>query len=125
VKLRAWDTKRKEMYYIEDLYFFEEEGIHEIEENGIAEGHHATYKITKNVGLKDKEGKDIYVGDVVLLEGETTEGFYRDDYYEVIINEFNMIPAIDSHIGQMQLYRYHRICKVMGNIYENPELLSE
>ncbi|HDR7795332.1 TPA: hypothetical protein QCY19_004003 [Bacillus luti] len=62
IELRAWDVKRKEMIYIDDLYFFEQEGIHEIVD-GVARGHHSEYKIMQFTGIKDTNGVKVFEGD--------------------------------------------------------------
>ena len=67
-------------------------------------------------GLKDKNGKDIYISDLV----KNQDG----NIYEVIINDFMQIPVIDSELGQGALFNHHYQCEVIGNIYENPELLK-
>ena len=77
--------------------------------------------IMQYTGLHDKNGKEIYIGDVVSIEGETTEGFYRKDNYEVTINNFTQIPVIDSHRGQMELHKCFKVVEVIGNVYEMPD----
>ena len=67
-------------------------------------------------GLKDKNGADIFIGDIVQVNGEAT--------YEIYINDFMQIPVIDSELGQENLYQVNGNCEVIGNIYENPELLE-
>jgi uncharacterized phage protein (TIGR01671 family) len=76
-------------------------------------------------GLHDKKGHEIYVGDIVALEGETTEGFFRTDHYEILINDFSKIPVIDSPRGQEHLYKVNQQCKVVGNIYQNGNLVEK
>jgi uncharacterized phage protein (TIGR01671 family) len=82
-------------------------------------------KVMQFTGFYDKNGKEIYIGDVVEIEVETTEGFYRTDRYEVIINDFMKIPVIDNELGQDKLFNCYHFCKVIGNRYENPELLED
>ncbi|OPD57730.1 hypothetical protein BVG01_17990 [Bacillus anthracis] len=112
---RAWDIKRKEMIYIDDLYFFEEEGIHEIVD-GIAKGHHAEYKIMQYTGLKDKNSKKIFEGDIAKLldenhkENEIGQVIYREGAYRIFTNyqfEMNLSAFVSDEI------------EIVGNIYEN------
>jgi uncharacterized phage protein (TIGR01671 family) len=65
-------------------------------------------------GLLDRSGKEIYIGDIVKL-GD------HDEPYEVIINDFMQIPVIDNNLGQENLYKIYRNCRVIGNIFDMPD----
>jgi uncharacterized phage protein (TIGR01671 family) len=64
-------------------------------------------------GLKDKNGKEIYEGDILKYEWDGEE--------KVDAIEFS--PPIFTYRGSMR-WSLHRD-EVIGNIYENPELLEE
>ena len=51
IKFRAWDKHHNSMEYINDLYWFEENGIHDFNDDN--------YIFMQNTGLKDKNGQDI------------------------------------------------------------------
>jgi uncharacterized phage protein (TIGR01671 family) len=70
-------------------------------------------EVTQFTGLKDKKGKEIYIGDLVSFE---------ESVYEIIINDFMQIPVLDSGSGQDYLYKWHDKIEVIGNVYENPEI---
>jgi hypothetical protein len=58
----------------------------------------------KGTGLKDKNGKEIKVGDRVLVEG---------NIYDVITNDFNGNAVIDSDLGQGLLIQVNDKCEVI------------
>lgn len=68
-------------------------------------------------GLKDKKGKEIFEGDIVQISGHP---FGIDGNYEVGYNEL-----MELCCGGWYLHRMRHWAEVIGNIYENPELLEE
>ena len=119
-KFRAWDKYQKVMYVSPD----------EIEHLGSwFDAHLPGAAADKNriilmqfTGLTDKNGREIYEGDL-LVDGLTRQGKYRtlDVYWNKVgiggwwFGE-NGIPAKNI--------QWDRLSKV-GNRFENPELLSE
>jgi hypothetical protein len=63
-------------------------------------------------GLLDKNGKDIYEGDVVGNKQVSLEVFFEDGSYRV------------GHNTDLRLREFNEDCEVVGNIYDNPELLK-
>jgi hypothetical protein len=75
--------------------------------------------VMQYTGLKDENGKEIYEGDIVLLHG-----YYRTD---VRFKDGMFILDAPSNQGDFEEILYNRLdtCKVIGNIYENLELLND
>jgi len=72
------------------------------------------YELMQFTGLKDKNGKEIYEGDIVEIDGKHT-------------NEMGLPPnrqVIEWVKNAMLPYPYGEEFEVIGNIYENPELVS-
>ena len=69
-------------------------------------------------GLKDKNGKEIYEGDIVS---------HSLDDYTTFPSEIKFIDGMfcffNKPIGHTELIESLLYCEVIGNIYENPELL--
>ena len=91
------------------------------------------YIVTQYTGLKDKNGVEIYEGDIVKVENYNHHGknpkkvmfVYYDNLtaqYCTKIEKTNC--KIEDLIMENQpLYFAHSI-EIIGNIYENPELLN-
>lgn len=147
IKFRAWDKRHKEMIYITDLYWFEEEGVHD----GSGDGHCTNYELMPFTGIHDKNGKEIYKDDIVLTQKRYDRpysknrkskrhigiveyvirgggGFYnsktgkwdrREEYgAEWIVNVEDYGKFVHGSWGDFY------DCEVIGNIYENPTLLT-
>lgn len=79
--------------------------------------HYGDKELMQYTGLKDKKGKEIYEGDIIELpNGDTCEVVWSN---ENLGFEGNVIK---SQYG-FQKYSYISAEKLLGNKYQNPELL--
>ncbi len=70
-------------------------------------------------GLFDKQGVEIYEGDIVKFKVRIIGDRYEEENLSVIYKNGCFIIK-NTHI----LSDWYMYCKVIGNIYQNPELLE-
>ncbi|WP_429975477.1 YopX family protein [Enterococcus sp. DIV0086] len=84
------------------------------------------YVLMQSTGLKDKNGVEIFEGDIVSVRNhpfqktESSVGIEIDGDYKVSWNEYDLTWCA----GNLLLARIKPYVTVIGNIYENPELLE-
>ncbi|MDC2867581.1 YopX family protein [Bacillus sp. BP-3] len=77
-------------------------------------------ELMQYTGLKDKNDKEIYEGEIVRVSGHPFQGTYEmDRNYEVGYNEY-----MELCCGSWYLVRMRPWAEVIGNIHENKELLE-
>ena len=114
IKFRFWDNELKEMLY--NRIF---------NSNDLAET--KDWKVMQFTGLKDKNGKEIYEGDILdVCNGSINGHEWKDKPYAVEYNPkgFDICMFCWDADGKNIMDKTHW-CEIIGNIYENPELLSE
>jgi uncharacterized phage protein (TIGR01671 family) len=123
IKFRAWDLKKKKMSRVFDLDNASYEGFPPpfTDENGECDTK-AKYEVMQFTGLLDKNGKEIYEGDIVACR---TDQQYQRYPSEVVIDPFlgnGTRLGTGEWNGTLSTWVNHA-CEVIGNIYENPDLL--
>ena len=121
IKFRAWDTEKQEMATVNFIGLNDYEVGMEDEE---CRHWRATYpyvcRLMQYIGLEDKNGRKIYEGDIITIALDTGNVItgsvgmnngqwsikYYDRYYPLVSIWYDMQP------------------EVIGNIYENSELLE-
>lgn len=106
VQFRVWSKQSGEMWPVKELYWNADGKLHVADMPAFV---HADDDILmQSTGLKDVSGKDIFECDIVKFE--------TFDAVDVVIYE---PPTFKTRNHSLQGYE----CKVIGNIYENPERL--
>lgn len=142
IKFRAFNVENKEMLEVENLYFNEMTNEVEIRTTMYSDYFNdAEMMLMQYTGLNDKNGKEIYERDIVKDLTETSLA----NTYIVIYSwaAFRLIPTYDykqylEYEKQNSMYansnyrnttrkfaRSTEKFEVIGNIYENPELLEK
>lgn len=116
-RLRAWDKEFKEMVQV-DALVFDEQIIKATYKNGnVVKEDLKNYVLMQSTGLKDKNGKEIFEGDII----DSTDGFMTG------VVEFR--EDLGMFVSELVEYNnFERLCnvassrKIIGNIWEHPEL---
>lgn len=115
LKFRAWDTERQEMFIPGVLMLHNDEfRIRHYT------GDFNDCVIMQSTGLYDDKDQEIYEGDVIAFD--VYEGRNADAYMSVVV--WGKAAFCTSSYGLLLLSSLPYI-KVLGNIYENSELLKE
>lgn len=123
IKFRAWDARDQKMTTLIDLGCNEEygtawlnPGIKALSDNGL--------NLMQYTGLKDKNGVEIYEGDI--LKEDEYGGYWNPggETHVVEYREGGFYPFLDYPIYAQDL-PIPGSTEVIGNIHENPELLEQ
>lgn len=117
IKFRAWDEIKAEMKFGLTIHTWGGDGsIKDVQpfEDG--------YELMQYTGLKDKNGVEIYEGDIVSLDNWSPK-----EMQICFIEGAFCLANKDGHFVGEIYYIHHpgvEQCKVIGNIYQNKELLK-
>lgn len=123
IKFRAWNKNLKKMYKIGQITL--EKGTWNYEPDnreyiGMSIPYQPSFVLMQYTGLKDKNGKEIYEGDIVRIKGEAelldikAKVEYSETFAQYIITNTKNIVHESEALGD-----YENI-EVIGNIYDNP-----
>lgn len=124
IYFRAWDKKLKELtnYSISGIFiefYNKDTECWEIDREG------ERFILCQYTGLKDDEDREIYEGDIVkAISFARWIGVveYSDENQAFIFDDLDKKYRGDSIVFMSQ---FDEGFKILGNIYENPELLKE
>ena len=122
-KFRAWLKKRQEMDNEIDHISWLEDELYCI-------GDGITYMVSaedlvlmQSTGLVDKNGKEIFEGDILDYRGRKALVRWHGSYASFI---YRFVDELQNRNTEWKpLYLAYMKCEIIGNIYENPELLED
>lgn len=119
LKFRAWD-KTQNKYIIPQRLALDDDGALDFYIYNSGGYALECFIVEQYTGLKDKNDKEIYIGDIV------------SEHQGDIVGEIVQKPSGEYHIswvgifgGEPVLYDHLSLCEVIGNIHENPELIEK
>lgn len=125
---RMWDKDLKKMHKVTLIDFKNDEVI---DENGDIHKF-SDIELMQFTGLYDKNGKEIYEGDIVFIDTYSYEEPEFDGEFRVVYDETKGIWLLLDLENDGNFYTFEDICgyyktglKIIGNIYENSDLLGE
>lgn len=129
-KFRAYDSGSLCRMYQPDEVMVGDGNIYIIDEDDVAGSWivNNDLHLMQSTGLFDKDGQEIFEGDIIstytdnlIIKRDNLLGFYvevdekREYFAEIVDIEYLDLFAKDFGVA----------VKILGNIYENPELLEE
>ena len=126
IKFRAWHNELARMMSISDMWFnvdsLGEIGLNDAVMNDYITVSPNEIELMQSTGLKDKNGKEIFEGDIVDYKGREAVGKWHGSYASFIYRFVDGLKERVSEWDPLFLACYN--FEVIGNIYENPELLE-
>ena len=129
IKFKVWDSKRKEWLHKYPFALYGETTLMGYMDTRESDNSHVLCEELKDLipcqytGLKDKNGVEIYEGDVVLYN-------LRKDRYVVIFEKGKflarggLLTGSKSSYSDIDSFWFSSTIKIIGSIHENPELLK-
>lgn len=146
-RYRAWDIEFKEMVQV-DALVFDEQIIKATYKNGnVVKEDLKNYVLMQSTGLKDKNGKEIYEGDILKFNDEW-DGYCYEGYVDGVFEGVNYVEiekettcfgfgktkipesslfnlVNDEHLTFKELITDTSFeFEIIGNIHTNPELVE-
>ena len=121
-KFRAWSKLASRMYIVNGLYFDRGMVQYANNDNAIRFIKLENIILMQSTGLKDKNGKEIFEGDIVDYKGREAIIKWHGSYASFI---YRFVDGLKERVLEWDpLFLACYNFEVIGNIYENPELLE-
>ena len=124
-RYRAWHKTWEEMGKVKRIRFDDDGNATTVLFMGKVFGENAKIdelELMQSTGLKDKNGKEIFEGDIVDYKGRKAVVKWHGSYASFIYRFVDELNERVSEWHPLFLAYYH--FEIIGNIYENKELLE-
>lgn len=132
-KYRAWDIEFEKMVQVNTLFLDEQTLKVAYENGGVTKDDINYYVLMQSTGLKDKNGKEIFEGDLITETGvfnstvKYGSWIYEEDFGAKAKSVgFYLDKSYEDHTWY-ENFNYDYIsknCEVVGNIYENKNMIG-
>ena len=122
-KFRAWHKTWEEMGKVKRIRFDDDGNVTTVLFEGKVFGENVKIdeiELMQSTGLKDKNGKGIFEGDLLKSNKYITSVFYEDGAYCV---KFRRTPNTTVTMNVISFIEKYKT-SIVGNVYENQELLE-
>ena len=122
-KFRAWDTHEDVMNRVDYIDFAN--GIVGLSNENVKDYEQPIHRVKfmQSTGLKDKNGVEIFEGDVISELSEQGEDWANHILAEVVWHKVGFYGKEKGHEPEYPITEFVK-GEVIGNIWENPELLE-
>ena len=125
LKFRAWDKTQNYMAY---------QGNPDLETLSSFMFHFGEDIVMQSIGLKDKDGDEIFEGDLLIdrypVDEENLSSGYNESFLPVVWCDKQLMWCVDASFAKDGSYLtslveyFGEFLEVKGNIYENPEMFQ-
>ncbi|MEW7916522.1 YopX family protein [Enterococcus avium] len=125
-KYRAWDSYHEKVVKVLSIDFEDKVAYVEQANGDRYDIHFDNLKFMQSTGLKDKNGVEIFEGYIIGSENKDSETWYVS-HHKVVWHDTGFKGkqlCSSSFIGLAHWTRGEKGYVVIGNIYENPELME-
>ena len=123
IKFRIWVKEKKAIFEVVLINYVSKKVTYLLERVGhllsIRDAKFNDVELMQYTGLKDKNNKEIYEGDIIFLHGSKYKVIFKTEGARFVLrnDEFELeITFINNNNERME---------IIGNIYENPELMED